>query len=214
MRHESDRRFKLRRAASEATVLGAGEVKIPTHREYTLQKVPSSPDLNSNRAYIYERYSPKVSHYHYYHDSHLMDDYWNDRRCHYAPVSWPYQFFAGRRYNLLDAPYSTYWSFSGLNYYPGYLRDAHIDTLPSFGTSATTREPAYSKPWWSYSVYKRPWSNRFSDASRATALYRKNIIDFETLQHHYMGPSYEQRRTEEMKRLYHPLLYPRYIMSY
>jgi len=216
MIYESDRRFKLRRAASASNMmLGAGEVHTPTHKEYTLQKMSSAGDLNSNASYIHERYGPKVSRYHYYRDNEMVDDYWDDRRACYTPLWWPYLYFASRRYNLMGGPHSTYWYFPGL-YYPHYLRSTHVDALDPFYGGLSVREPRDEKPWWSYPAAKRPgWSRTaFSDASRGTSLYKHGIIDFDTLQRNYMGPSYEQRRTEEMKRLYDPDLYPRYQRSY
>jgi len=211
---ESDRRLKLRRAASVADVSVYGsDVHTPVRKSFTLQKIPSLPDMSGTGGYINHRYTPQTSHYQFHRDNNVTDDYWWDRRYYYTPLFWPYTFFGSRRYNLVDGPFSIWWNFEGLNYYPSNVRYSSLENAdPVYwrrpGNTLSERPGFHSqKP-------SRKSHDTLDTAGRAVRMYRQNLIDYDTVEKTWLAPLYRERRSQEMQKLYDPLLFPKYVNSY
>lgn len=218
MVYQSDRQFKLRRAASIANV-DMSDVHIPTHKVTTLVKVASVPDLSSNAAVINRRYRARTSTYHYHKDNKMADEFWWDRRYYQTPTNWPYQFFAGRRYNMIDSPYSLWWHYPSMHYYPQYrgqdYSQSYRDLLePLYWRK--NRDAIHERPWYkfSYGTLRSDRSHDVMETDRAVKMYKQNLINFNTVEKYRLNPAFLERRSKEMGQLYDPLLFPRYISSY
>lgn len=110
--------------------------------------------------------------------------------------------YVPRRYNYVDPPYSLWWYYPGLTYYPRYRY--YYDAYDSMYWRRY-RDPYYERPlWYPY----RPWAWESMDVSRSIDMYKKGLITFSTLDRYWLQPSYWDRKTRDYYRdLYIPSRY-------
>jgi len=157
-------------------------------RRYSLTRVISMPVLTAktNRLWSSDKYRPYRS------DWDNFGVSWRDRSDYTSPLYsyWPTYRWTGRSNYLYESPYSIY-----RHSYPTYWRTypSVWGTHPRYGWHVMDymdpvywhryHDPYYDRlGWYPY----RSWAKRAMDTAKAVDLYRKGMIDFDTMDQRYM----------------------------
>jgi len=208
-----DRSRSLVAVSSEMSALKQSQAHH--EHEYTIKRVYSSPALTSGKELPYVTYNNRAGPFkRYRRDYDLNEDYWWDRRYHTSPVFWPPHAWPNRHYRQSDAAYGYWWHYPALTYYPRYDRHSFQNQGDPL-YAKRYRDPYYDRPLWNPA---RPWAQDMVEPKRVLDMYKKNIIDFDSVQRNWLAPYSWERRWNEYKEPYQQQTWTtsprRYFFSY
>lgn len=177
------------------------EYNIPVHRSV------SSTNFKEYNEIIAEKYRPIPYLSKHYNSRQWNSEYWWDRY-DASPKFWPD--VKPKHYHYTDPSYNYNFYYPALSRYPKYYRWSYTDIMnPSYWRRY--RDPYYNQPlWFPY----RPWVYESSDAQRATEMYRRKLITYDSLQKYWIQPSYNEKRFSDIAYSYRPIFWHSYPRSY
>ena len=159
----------------------------------TVSSVTNVPNLSDSL--VSSTYRPNTM-FRYRRDYDLMDDYLYDRFYNNPSLYWQDTRFQARRYYNTDPG-----TDNGMDYPAFWSRYKWQSDFVNPLFWRRHKDPNYDRPLWDS---WRPYSMDRSSQKQAIKMFRQGLVDFKTLDRHWIEPSAQRRKAKDHEDVYTP----------